>query len=92
MNTKLIATAALASLAVFSAHAFQGEESPLPPQPFHSTLSRAEVQAQALRPLKISNGGSGVLAPAGMANRAAVREGAKAIAANGAATYGDFSN
>jgi hypothetical protein len=92
MNTKLIATAAFASLAVFSAQAFQGEQSPLPPQPFHSTLSRAEVQAQALHPMKIGNGSSGVMAPAGMADRAVVREGARAIAANGAATYGDFSN
>ena len=46
MNAKPIALAALATLAFAgSAQAFQGEQNPLPPAPFHSTLSRAQVQA-----------------------------------------------
>ncbi len=89
MNTKRIALAVLGSLAALSAQAFQGEQNPLPPPPFQSSLARAQVQAEAKTPLQISNGGTGVRAPIGLADRAAVRAGARAVAANGAATYGE---
>ena len=64
MNAKSIAFAAFATLAFASgAQAFQGEENPLPPQPFQSTLSRGQVQADARQPFKITNGGTGALQP-----------------------------
>ena len=82
--------AAFLGLAAFGAHAFQGEQNPLPPQPFHSAMSRAAVQAQARQPVQISNGGTGVMAAVGMADRATVRAGARSIAPHGAATYGEM--
>jgi|EndMetStandDraft_2_1072991.scaffolds.fasta_scaffold16014_6 hypothetical protein len=85
-----LALAGFASVAAFGAQAFQGEQNPLPPQPFQSTLSRAAVQAQAQRPVQISNGGTGVAAPAGMADRAIVRAGARSITSSGAAAYGEI--
>ncbi|MDM0073932.1 DUF4148 domain-containing protein [Variovorax sp. J2P1-59] len=84
-----IITLCFGSLAAFGAQAFQGEQNPLPPQPFQSTLSRADVRAQARTPVQISNGGTGVQPRTQMADRATVRAGARAIAAEGAATYGD---
>ena len=90
MNTKLVAIAALSGLAAFGAHAFQGEEYPLPPPPFQSVLSRATVQAEARRPVQISNGGTGVLVTGnGSVDRAAVRASAVAAARAGSALYGD---
>ncbi|RZL89079.1 MAG: DUF4148 domain-containing protein [Variovorax sp.] len=89
MTAKLIAVAALGTLAALGAQAFQGEQNPLPPPPFQSTQSRAAIKAEARTPVPISNGGTGVQAPTGMADRATVRAGARAIAANGAATYGE---
>lgn len=89
MNTRTIAIAALCGLSAFGAQAFQGEQNPLPPQPFQSMQSRAEVRTQALQPMQISNGGTGVAARVGMADRAQVRAGARAITSEGAATYGD---
>ncbi|WP_076998490.1 DUF4148 domain-containing protein [Variovorax sp. KK3] len=81
------ATAALCAAA--GAQAFQGEQNPLPPQTFQSTLSRAAVQQEARRPVQISNGGTGVAMLAGMADRATVRAQALAISAKGPATYGE---
>ena len=90
MNTKLIAIAALTGFAAFGANAFQGEQNPLPPQPFQSTKDRATVQAEARTPVKISNGGTGVMARRdSMTERAAVRAEAVAITREGAATYGE---
>lgn len=85
-----LALAGFASMAAFGAQAFQGEQNPLPPPPFQSTQSRAAIQAQALRPMQVSNGGTGVAAPAGMADRAMVRSGAQAITSSGAAAYGEI--
>jgi hypothetical protein len=76
-------------LTAFGTQAFQGEQNPLPPQPFQSTQSRAEIRAQARNPVQISNGGTGIQAQPNMADRATVRAGARAIAAEGAATYGE---
>ena len=91
MNTSSIALAALAALAFSSgAQAFQGEQSPLPPAPFESTLSRAQVQQQAMHPVHISNGGTGVLSRrTGAVQRSDVRAGAIRIASEGVAAYGD---
>ncbi len=89
-TTKLIATAALTGFAAFGAHAFQGEQNPLPPQPFQSTLSRAAVKAEAQRPVKIGNGSTGVMTTNGSADRASVRASAVSITRDGAATYGEM--
>ena len=90
MNTKLIAIAALTSFAAFGAQAFQGEQNPLPPQQFQSTMTRADVQAQARNPVKISNGSTGVLATSSSVSRANVRAAAVSITSDGAATYGEM--
>jgi hypothetical protein len=93
MNNKLIAITALSAFAAVSAHAFQGEQNPLPPQPFHSTESRGEVASGARQPLIISNGGTGVLQTKGSTvDRASVRAGAVAITRDGAATYGEVTD
>ena len=94
MNAKSIALATFATLALSTtAQAFQGEQNPLPPAPFQSTLSRAEVQAQARQPLKISNGGTGVARQTnGDTDRAAVRASAVSITRQGAATYGEVTD
>ena len=85
---RTIAIAAI-GLAGLAAQAFQGEQNPLPPTPFQPVLTRAEVRSEAARPLVIGNGGTGVGAPVGQAERAQVRAGARAVAARGAATYGE---
>ena len=94
MQAKSIAFAALATLVLsHGAQAFQGEQNPLPAAPFQSTLSRAEVQAQARQPLRITNGGTGVARPTdGMTARAAVRASAVGITRQGAAAYGEISD
>ena len=94
MNAKPIALAALATLAFAgSAQAFQGEQNPLPPAPFQSTLSRAQVQADARQPLQISNGGTGVTqARSGNVDRNTVRASALSITRQGAATYGEVTD
>jgi len=90
MNMRIIAIAALSGFAAIGAQAFEGEQNPLPQQPFMSTMPRAAVKTQAMQPIAISNGGTGVQASTGMADRASVRAGARAITRNGAATYGDY--
>lgn len=94
MNAKSIAFATFAALGLATgAQAFQGEQNPLPPAPFQSTQSRAEVQAQARQPLQISNGGTGVAAPrAGTTDRAAVHAGALGVTRQGSATYGEVTD
>lgn len=81
--------AALCITTALSSQAFQGEQNPLPPPPFQPMLKRADVRAQSSQPLQIGNGGTGVAAQRGMADRAQVRAGALAVARQGAATYGD---
>jgi len=92
MNTKHIALSAIAAFAALGAHAFQGELSPLPPQPFQSMQSRAEVRAQAMRPVQITNGGTGVLAIQSTTDRATVRAAAVAATRDGSANYGEVSD
>ncbi|WP_390348743.1 DUF4148 domain-containing protein [Variovorax boronicumulans] len=94
MHTTTLRLITLAALALTGgAHAFQGEQNPLPPAPFQSSLTRAQVQQQALQPLQISNGGTGVARPtAGNVDRAAVRASAVGITRQGAATYGEVTD
>ena len=94
MNARSIAFATFAALGLSAgAQAFQGEQNPLPPAPFQSTQSRAEVQAQARQPLQIGNGGTGVARQtAGTIDRAAVRAGALGVTRQGAATYGEVTD
>ena len=94
MNAQSIAYAVFATLGLSAgAHAFQGEQNPLPPEPLHSTQSRAEVQAQARQPLQIGNGGTGVARQSGgNVDRAAVRAGALGVTRQGAATYGEVTD
>ena len=94
MNAKSIAFATFATLALSTgAQAFQGEQNPLPPAPFQSTLSRAQVQADARQPLQIGNGGTGVTqARNGNTDRDAVRASARSITRQGAATYGEVTD
>lgn len=93
MNNKLIAVAAISAFAAVGAHAFQGEQNPLPPQKFQSMQSRSAVAAGARQPYQISNGGTGVLQTNGSSvDRASVRAGAVAITRDGAATYGEVTD
>ncbi|MNP95710.1 hypothetical protein D3C85_82670 [compost metagenome] len=94
MHTTTLRLITIAALAFAGgAHAFQGEQNPLPPAPFQSSLTRAQVQQQALQPLQISNGGTGVARPtAGNVDRAAVRASAVGITRQGAATYGEVTD
>lgn len=92
MNRKLIAIAALSGFATMGAHAFQGEQNPLPPQTFQSTESRAAVQAEAKQAEPITNGGTGVLAIENTNDRAAVRASAVAITSMGVSTYGEVTD
>jgi hypothetical protein len=94
MNAKSIAFAAFATLALAGgAQAFQGEQNPLPPPPFQSTLSRAQVQADARQPFRVSNGGTGPLQPRnGSTGRAEVHQSALSITRQGAATYGEVTD
>jgi hypothetical protein len=94
MNAKSAVFATFATLGLCTgAQAFQGEQNPIPPAPFQSTQSRAEVQAQAYQPLNIGNGGTGVARPtAGAVDRAAVRSGALGITRQGPATYGEVTD
>lgn len=91
---KSIASATFATLALASgAQAFQGEQNPLPPTPFQSTLSRAQVQSEARQPLQINNGGTGVQqARSSNVDRNAVRASALSITRQGAATYGEVTD
>lgn len=91
MNTRTITLAAAVATLAFagSAQAFQGEQNPLPPAPFQSTLMRSQVQAEARQPLHISNGGTGVMqARTGTVDRMQVRAAAVEAAREGSANYG----
>lgn len=93
MNNKLIAIAAFSAFAAVGAHAFEGEENPLPPQQFQSMQSRSAVAAGARHPYVITNGSTGVLQTNGSSvDRASVRAGAVAITREGAALYGNVTD
>lgn len=92
MNTnRLIAIAALSTLATFGAHAdeFYGSQHALQ---FDGQRSRAEVQAEALNPVQITNGGTGVLqvTPTGV-TRAEVRAEAAAALRAGEIPQGEMA-
>lgn len=94
MNAKAIVFATFATLALASgAQAFQGEQNPLPPAQFQSSMTRAQVEAEARQPLQISNGGTGVIRPrTASVDREAVRDSARSITRDGAATYGEVTD
>lgn len=93
MNNKLIAITALSAFISVGAHAFQGEQNPLPPQEFQSMQTRSAVAAGALQPLIITNGGTGVQKMSNSSiQRSAVRAGAVAITPDGSATYGEVTD
>ena len=93
MNNKLIAITALSAFVSIGAHAFQGEQNPLPPQEFQSTQTRSAVAAGALQPLVITNGGTGVQKMSNSSiQRSTVRAGAVAITRDGSATYGEVTD
>lgn len=89
-TTQLFAVAAFSALAAFGAHADEADGSQFAVQ-FNSTRSVAEVRAEALTPVKISNGGTGFVGvtTSGL-ERSVVR--AKAIAAlrNGEIPQGEI--
>lgn len=57
-TTYLFAAAAIATFAAFGAHAGEAEYSQNS-QNFSSTRTAADVQAEALKPVRITNGGTG---------------------------------
>jgi len=93
MNNKLIVITAFSAFVSVGAHAFQGEQNPLPPQEFQSTQTRSAVASGARQPLVITNGSTGVLKMSNPSiERATVRAGAVAITRDGAATYGEVTD
>jgi len=90
MTRKLVVIAALGALATAGAHAFQGEQYPIPPTPFESSQSRAQVQAQAQAAPVYTNGGTGVHAPTQGTDRAEVKAQALTATRNGQAEYGEM--
>ena len=88
-TTKFFAIAAFATLASFGAQADEAGPSQFGIQ-FNSTRSVAEVRAEALNPVKISNGGTGFI---GVTNsgleRSTVRAKAVAAVRNGEIPQGE---
>ncbi|WP_295380660.1 DUF4148 domain-containing protein [uncultured Pseudacidovorax sp.] len=85
MIRKLTAVALATLFTAGAAHAVDGEMSPNPPAPFQSTLSRAQVQAEARNAPTPNNGSTGVLQVRGNTDRAMVQAGARATAREGCA-------
>lgn len=86
----ILAIAALSTVA-FGAHADEADGSQFAVQ-VESQRSRAEVQAEARNPVKISNGSTGVFTLAQpMADRAEVRAAAAAAVRSGAIPQGEMT-
>ena len=90
-TTKLFAVTAFAAFAAFGAHADEADSSQFAIQ-FNSTRSVAEVRAEALNPVKISNGSTGFI---GVTNsgleRSTVRTQAISALRNGEIAQGEMS-
>ena len=90
-TTKLFAVTAFAAFAAFGAHADEADSSQFAIQ-FNSTRSVAEVRAEALNPVKISNGSTGFI---GVTNsgleRSIVRAQAISALHNGEIAQGEMS-
>ena len=90
-TTKIFAVAAFATLAAFGAHADEADSSQFALQ-FNSTRSVAEVRAEALNPVKISNGSTGFigLTKSGL-DRSTVRAEAVSALRKGEIAQGEMS-
>ncbi len=88
-----VSALSLSMMAAFGvAHADEADGSQLPLKTT-SMRARADVQAEAINPVKITNGGTGVLAPSQAAvSREAVRNAAIAAAHQNQIPYGEMSN
>jgi hypothetical protein len=92
MNTKLFAVTALAAFAAFSAHADDADPSQQFAAKVTSSATRADVQAQARTPWKITNGGTGYEGIAmSNAQRDDVRTQAATAVREGATSRGEMS-
>ncbi len=88
-TTHFFAIAAL-SAAAFGVHADEADGSQFSVQ-VESQRSRAEVQAEARNPVKISNGSTGVIAmPQSGTDRAEIRAAAAAAVRNGTIPQGEL--
>ncbi len=91
MKTAHIFAIAALSAAAFGAHADEADGSQFAAQ-IDSQRSRAEVQAEARNPVKISNGSTGVFTlPQSVADRAEVRAAAAAAVRNGTIPQGEMT-
>ncbi|MGE0331195.1 MAG: DUF4148 domain-containing protein [Ramlibacter sp.] len=91
MKTAHIFAIAALSAAAFGAHADEADGSQFAVQ-VESQRSRAEVQAEARNPVKISNGSTGVFTlPQSVAERAEVRAAAAAAVRNGTIPRGEMT-
>ena len=88
-TTKLFAVAALSAFAAFGAHADEADGSQFTVN-VNSTRSVAEVRAEALTPLKISNGSTGFIGlTSSSLNRGTVRTQAISALRNGEIPQGE---
>jgi hypothetical protein len=88
--TLLVALGSAACTFAGSAFAFQGEEYPQAPPAFESTRTRAEVQAEALNPLPVSEGGTGVMTVQSQMTREQVQRQAVMATHDGTAFYSEM--
>ncbi|MGA0569917.1 DUF4148 domain-containing protein [Variovorax sp. VNK109] len=96
MKTSRILAVSALSLSMMAsfgvAHADEADGSQLPLNTT-SMRARADVQAEAMNPVKITNGGTGVLAPRDtVTSREAVRNEAIAAARQNQIPYGELGN
>jgi hypothetical protein len=89
-TTQLLAIAAFAGVAAFSAHADEADGSQYPLK-FNSTRAAADVKAEAMNPVRITNGGTGFVGVT-MSNVSAqaVRDEAIQSARRGETTRGEM--
>ena len=88
--TRLFAVSALTALFAFSAHADEADGSERALN-FNSTRSAAEVRAEALMPVRITNGGTGFIGVTNSAvSRAAVKAQAAAAVRSGQISQGEI--
>ncbi|MDM0043171.1 DUF4148 domain-containing protein [Variovorax dokdonensis] len=88
--TLIVALGSAACTFAGSALAFQGEEYPMAPPAFESTRTRAEVRAEALNPLPVNEGSTGVMTVQSDTTREQVRRQAVMSTRDGSAWYGEM--
>ncbi len=90
-TTRIFAIAALSAAAAFGAHADEADGSQFSVQ-VESQRSRAEVQAEARNPVKITNGSTGYIGQTQSGvERAEVRAAAAAAVRNGTIPQGEMT-